>query len=200
MHDEPCIAAAKKNRGPPARDRLARRMALARRLTLQLCAALAVPAVGAAYTGTRLFPLDPEHRASLAIIGPAVLAVLALSALAFWRLLAPVRAGLEPGSTPDQRRSAAAAALRLPSQISSAVLFISLLGIGAVLAQRLAVGRPLDIALAAAGAAAAFAIMASMLAYSVASAGLSPALVGLGHGGTDFDTHVEQRLNRRVAG
>lgn len=174
------MAAAEKEPGPGARGRLAAGMALARRLTLQLCAALAVPSAGAAYTATHLFPGDPAHRASLAIIGPAALGALLLSALAFWLLLSPVRAGLAPGAGDALRGAAAAAALAAPGRIAGLGSVVTLVAILAVAAERLSAGRPLDVVLASSAASTAFAIMGAMLAYSVASAGLSPAIAELG--------------------
>ncbi len=155
-------------------------MSLARRLTLKLCAALAVPSAGAAYTATHLFPEDAVQRAGLAIIAPAALATILLSGLVFWSLLAPVRAGLAPGAGKALRRAAASAALEAPARISFLVSLLSLVAILAVTGLRLAAGRPVDVVLASASAATSFAIMAGMLAYSVASAGLSEAIARLG--------------------
>jgi methyl-accepting chemotaxis protein len=155
-------------------------MDLARRITLQLCAALAIPAAGAAWTSTHLFPDDSVHRASMAIIAPAALAVLALAGLGFWSMLGPVRAGLAPGAPEPVRRAASASALRAPGRLAALVLLAALAAVAAVVTQRIAAGRPLDVALAAGSAAVAFALMAAMLAYSVASAGLSPAIARLG--------------------
>ncbi len=155
-------------------------MDVTRRLTAQLALALLAPAAGAAWVATHLFPEDPGQVESRKLIAAASLAVLALAVAAFWRLLAPVRAGLAPGAGATRRRLAARVALRLPSRVSTVVAVAGVAASALVAAQRLAAGRPPDLVLAGTSVGLAFVIMATMLAYAVGSAGLAGALLELG--------------------
>lgn len=154
-------------------------MVLARRLTVEISAALAVPAACVAYVGTHLFADQPEQRAALPLMSGGAAAVLLLSAAAYWRMVAPVHRGLAPSAGPEERRRAANAALAAPTRIATLVLAISLATVATIAGIRLWQGRPLDVVVSVVSIGLAFALMAAMLSYSVAGAGLAHATADL---------------------
>jgi methyl-accepting chemotaxis protein len=160
-------------------------MDIARRLTAELTAALAVPAAGSAYVASHLFPEDPGHVQARPLVVGMSLAVMMLGALIFWRLLAPVRAGLAAGAGEERRHQAGRAALRTPLRVSAAVGIAGTATAVGLAVSRIAAGRPVDAVVAGALVGLAFVIMATMLAYSVASAGLAKVLLELGPTGEE---------------
>jgi methyl-accepting chemotaxis protein len=158
-------------------------MRLVRQLVVRLVVVLCVPALASWYVASTFFPLSEAQHAALHQVMPAcALADVLLCGLAFWALLRPVRGtlALAPGDAAPARRAAAMAAVRIPSRLAALLVVVGALRVVAVAALEIAQGFPEDVALAGAASAAAFGIVVAMLGYSVAAAGVAPALAELG--------------------
>jgi methyl-accepting chemotaxis protein len=158
-------------------------MPFLQRLLRHFVAALTVPALVGWYVSGRFFPLsDAQERAMRLTVPLGAVALLAAVVAALWILAAPLRRALaRPESlTPEERATAALAAMRLPSRIAAVVLAVSAALTGAIALVELRAGLPGDVAIAGAAAALAFGLMAAMLGYSVSVTDLAPALESLG--------------------
>jgi len=160
-------------------------MRFVRHLAVRLLVALLVPELVEWYVVVVFFPLSDAQRQTVRLVVPVLLAVTTAVLLAAGATLAmPIGRALGLGADlrGEARTRAAIAALHLPGRLAALMLLLGGALVVGIVGLELRLGVPLDLALAAAGAGAAFDIMAAMLGYSVAAAAIAPAMVELAPG------------------
>jgi methyl-accepting chemotaxis protein len=158
-------------------------MPFLQRLLLRFLSALTVPALVAWYVSGRFFPLSIAQDRTMRLAVPVACLVLLVAVVGgLWLLAAPLRVALArpQALSSGERASAALAAMGFPSRIAALVLAVSGALTVAIAFAEARAGLPVDVTIAGAAAALAFALMAAMLGYSVAAIDLAPVLEWLG--------------------
>ncbi len=161
-------------------------MRFVRLLAVRLLVALLVPELVEWYVVVVFFPLSDAQRQAVRLVVPVLLVVTtAVLLLAGAMLAMPIGRALGLGADlrGEARTRAAIAALHLPGRLGALMLLLGGALVVGIVGLELRLGVPLDLALAAAGAGAAFDIMAAMLGYSVAATAIAPAMVALAPAG-----------------
>jgi methyl-accepting chemotaxis protein len=158
-------------------------MRFARSLVLRLVAALAILEAVGWYVAVHSFPLAEAQRRTVSqVVLAGLLAGTAAILLAAYAMAAPVGRALSLGAeaSASERQRGTMAALQLPSRLTVLVLLVGSAIVAGAVGIELHLGLALDLAWVAAGAGAAFVIMAALAGYSVAAGAIAPAIAELG--------------------
>jgi len=157
-------------------------MAFAPRLLLRLALVLAVPAASGAVLVATLYAADSGLNPPWSLVAPVAAGVLAATLALAWPPLRRLGLALEAGASLDDSDRAAAVqlGLRLPGRMALTVTVLAICTIAGVVLFRLSQGLSVEATLVAGAGAFAFAVMAAMLAYSILSTAVAPALAVLG--------------------